>query len=308
MNFREINIVARFLPEPPPAANLGAPGLRGSGRLPCPFDQEEMVRFVRSYNEPNFAWLAASSLASTDAMLPIFPHGSDRWFYRCWLLLKDTSGQKYNEDFDPIREAFVWNQMPEHRPTRELIEALLLCPGSTTARVASVLNIEPDVVEAYECLFFNVIDRRADSLFLRNVVYPDTKMEEMVQGYFEKANLGWVLRRLGYNYTMEDVLHFAGVRQTGYREGVTEAQAYAEFQQTTMANGCILASSGFLNFHTPVAGLAAAKTLATSANMGGKEQDGSAGDLVEFHTLARNVIDRQYQQVQARIAEQRLSQ
>lgn len=308
MNFREINIVARFLPPQEPPANLGAPGLRGTKRLPCPFDQDEVVRFIRSYNETDFAWKAASELAKMDCVLPIFPHGSDRWFYRCWLLLKDTAGQKHNEDFDPIREAFVWNQMPEHRPTRELIEALLLCPGSSTHRVARVLNIEENVVEAYECLFFNVIDRRADSLFLRNVVYPDTKMEEMVQGYFEKANLGQVLLRLGYNYTMEDVLHFAGVRQPAYREGVTEAQAFAEFQKTTMANGCIMASTGFLNFHHPVAGLAAAKSLATSANMGGKEQDSAEGGLAEFHTLARNVIDRQYKQVQARIAEERAAQ
>ena len=243
MNFREINIVAKYLPPQPPPANAGPPGLRGPEYLPCPFEQEEIIRFVRNYSEPNFAWKAAELLAKTDCMLPIFPHGSDRWFYRCWLLLKDTSGQKHNEDFDPIREAFVFNQLPEHRPTKELLNALLLCPGSSTRRVAEVLNIEEDVVEAYECLFFNVIDRRADSLFLRNHVYPDTKMEEMVKGYFEKANLGQVLLRLGYNYTMEDVLHFAGVRQTSYREGVTEAQAFAEFQKQTMANGCIMNSA-----------------------------------------------------------------
>ena len=253
----------------------------------------EMTRFVRCYNEFDFAWRAASQLSKHDCVLPIFPHGSDKWFYRAWLLLKDTKANTGNTIYDPIREAWLCENHPDQRSTRELLRALLITTGATVSRVAEVLHLDPALVEAYECLFFNVIARKEDHLFIRNFVYPDTKMEEMVPNYFEKANLGKVLLRMGYNYSTEDVLHFAGMRLQSYREGITEAQAFADYQHKTMANGLILASLGFLNYSMPFSGLIAAKNLASAARIGGGDTGGeNDGGLGDFVGSARAVLEK----------------
>jgi hypothetical protein len=222
--------------------------------------------------------------------MPIFPHGSDRWFYRCWLLLKDPKGLKYNTDYDPIREAYIYDQVPEHRATREALRAMLLSKGATIDRVAKAISVDSEIIEAYECLFFNVLDRKADALYLRNLVYPDTLMEEMVKGYFEKANMGQILLRMGYNHSFEDVLHFAGFRQEAYQEGMTESLSSEQFQKKIMANGCLLSATGFLNYEYQVPGINTAKTLVTAAKIGGDAGTGGDEGLGDFAAAARNIL------------------
>jgi len=293
VNFNEIKIVSKCLPDLGRTALLPTAPVRGEEFMECPFDEMEMVRFIRCYNDFNFGWKAANALAKLDCALPIFPCGSDKWFYRAWLLMKDTKGNEGNEVYDPIREAWIFEYRPEQRSTRELLRALLITTGATTGRVADVLGIDHQVVEAYECLFFNVIARKEDSLFLRNVVYPDTKMEEMLPSYLEKANLGRILLRIGYNYSTDDILYFAGMRLLSYKEGVTQQQAFEDYQHRTMANGLILAGAGFLNYATPVAGLTAAKSLAAAARIGGGETGGGNDDgLGDFVGSARAILEK----------------
>ena len=303
MNFAELKIVSKCLPDIGKSAILPTAPVRGEEGAECPFDEASVARFIRCYNDFGFGWKAATQLAKYDCVLPIFPRGSDKWFYRAWLLMKDPKANEDVEAYDPIREAWIIDHRPEQRPTKELLRALLITTGATTERVADILHIAHDVVEAYECLFFNVIARKDDATYIRNYVYPDTKMEEMLPGYFEKANLGRILLRIGYNYTTDDILHFAGMRLLSYKEGITQAQALEDYQHKTMANGLILANTGFLNYASPIAGLVAAKNLATSINIGGKDGGAGADDgLGDFVGSARVVLDKNKKIIEGSIA------
>ena len=55
----------------------------------------------------------------------------------------------------------------------EAIKALLLSDDVDYKFIASGTAINIDTIKAYERLFFNVVDRKNEHMFIKNVVYPD---------------------------------------------------------------------------------------------------------------------------------------
>jgi len=93
-----------------------------------------------------------------------------------------------------------------------VLEAALITQELTPAGLALKVRMEPEVVEAYEALFFNVYDRREDHMYMRNLVYPGTRLEEYFEEQMSKGNYGQHLMRIGYNRGLDTVLFFSGFR------------------------------------------------------------------------------------------------
>lgn len=252
--------------------------------LRTPLARKRDVPFLHCYRMLDFGWMSASRLAMANHPFPVVPRSKDRWVFMAWLVLRHGGTYGENPAFAPVIEAWRIRHEADMRPTRDVIEAALISAGVTVAGVAARLGIDPDIVAAYESLFYNVLDRKEDHLFLRNVVYPNTRFEEMAKGYFDKADMGKLLLRLGYNKGLDEVLHFAGFRN-GYGQGITSEQAASLFQQEVMVGGYLLLASGMSNFDRAHGTVSAARQVLQASKIGGEstsstDQSSLLGDLL----------------------------
>ncbi len=240
------------------------------------FQTADIQKFVACYKDLSFGWNAANRLAKAEAPFPVFPEGNMRWVWLAWRMLT-TKDRSYNPNYEPIREAAVIEHTHEGREAREVLQALLVSHKVSIADVAKAVGMDAQVIEAYEALFFNVVDRWEDHMMIRNHVYPHSRLEEMIDGYFEKTNLGLVLKRIGYNRGMDSVLYYAGFRSS-YNQSMTNAQAVEIFQTEMTNQGTQLVRDGFLNFRKSFAPIAATRGLIQARMVGGQEMEGAGNE------------------------------
>jgi hypothetical protein len=74
------------------------------------------------------------------------------------------------------RDAVAWAVAlasdPDSGAHAELVNACLLCGSPTIADVANLLHLQTDHVEAYHDLFFNVMSRRSERVYINLIAYP----------------------------------------------------------------------------------------------------------------------------------------
>lgn len=162
-----------------------------------------------------------------------------------------------------------------HHPSAHFIENAIQAMLLTFApidEIAAKLGVSSDVLRTYERLFFNVFDRREESLFIANVVYPEHRLVETMEGYTREADFASILKRSAYNNGIDDVAYFIGLNV----ESVTAAhQSNARemanrLESSIMANGYYLARNGFINQRS-CTGVASAKSLIVAAKQGGED-------------------------------------
>ena len=93
---------------------------------------------------------------------------------------------------------------------------------------------------------FNVLDRKNDCTYLRNIAYPHGRLEEQLENYLLETPLDVLLLRIGYNGQLKDVLYAAGLRDNPTAD-MTGAEAAALLHEAFLSTGCVLATNGFLN-------------------------------------------------------------
>ncbi len=271
MTCYEINLLSGCLPETGPSVDATG---TGGGLFP----------FLQSYADLSFGWKAVYGLAASSSVFPVALSGRDQWITRSWLhfsriAVAGAAGDRRFKDRDPVVEAAVaLKHGADHSSSRTVVEAALLAPGATCAEVAARTSIPLPVVEAYEVLFHNVVDRKEDFLYLRNLVYPETRLVEMVENYFSEGDLGLVLSRISYNSGMDDMMHFAGFREA-FVSGLDSNKAANLFQEQVMIQGYVLARNGFLNFRRGGTAVDSARQIIQAAKIGGDLDDGGGGDF-----------------------------
>ena len=266
---------------------------------------DDTAHFMRAYNNPAFGWHAASVLhRSGTPDFPVFPERKLRWVHLAWLQLCRPDLYRYDQRFEPVRQALQIHTQRENEDTRGFLEAALMTSQGTAEELGQRIGWPALAIEAYDALFWNVRDRQADKLFLRNVVYPNTRLEELIEDYLPKGNLNKVLLRMGYNKDLDTVMHFAGFGGNDFIGGMSCTQATDMFQREVMVQGYLLASNGFLNYEKQHVSMTAARSLLQAAKIGGAdtggetsagifaevmatqlEQDGSSDDDIASYTL-----------------------
>ena len=145
-----------------------------------------------------------------------------------------------------------------------------LVENATIGAVSKLLKLDREVIAAYERLFFNVMSRRDDVLYIKNIVYPDGRMVELFDDYLRNEPLGRILTRAGWNNGTEDVLFLAGLRRPELLHKMANSQDMAKrLEGIYMANGMITARNGWLNQGSHANGLRDAKNLISAAKAGG---------------------------------------
>lgn len=229
-------------------------------------DDPVVLRFATNYSKPDVGWDMAESYARERRSLPITLLGDDQWIYKAVMYLRFGCPDKH--------VATAWylgtTKEPHAKRAAEVIQALLLVENSTIGDVAKLLRLDREIIAAYERLFFNVLSRRDDVLYIKNIVYPDGRMVELFDDYLRDEPLGKILTRAGWNNGVEDVMFLAGLRRPELLHKMANSQDMAKrLEGIYMANGMITARNGWLNQGSHANGLRDAKNLISAAKAGG---------------------------------------
>jgi hypothetical protein len=274
VTYNEINSMAKRLPLAAlPEANRRQCFIASDELPPSGFDDFTISCFLHGYNDLSFGWRAALALADGEEDFPIYPAGRTHWVWMAWRLLQNRRDNAHKQVFRPVMDAFTIHTSAAGRSTREVLGSLLLASDSTIAEVAKLTGLKPDVVDAYDALFYNVTDRRDDFMYLRNIAYPNTRMEEMLPGYLEKGNLAQIMLRQGYNSTVKESAYLAGFR-TECGGDLTYAQAAEAYQTELMRIGLLLVKNGFLHHFKQHPAIGASRALVVAGKIGGQETTG----------------------------------
>ena len=122
-------------------------------------------RFLAKYIQTNFGWYIARQYANRQLPFPAFLSGRDSWVHKAYMLCLDPWAN-YDEH---VVVAYHLAQFVNGTPNlRQHLKALLLSfsPGCTAEshlqEVSRNTGVPVATLDAFEILFFNVIDRRAD--------------------------------------------------------------------------------------------------------------------------------------------------
>lgn len=273
MEYREIVSLNRVLPRGKPAAN--------KDNILCPeapediLTTEEKRRFHLAYNTPHFGWQAAYLLKiSGRKSFPAYPSRRLIWVHRALLAMWNPGRFREAPEMDAVKEALTLFSSQSLTTSRRIIEAAMITHEQTPFDLGLKMGISPLALEAYDALFFNVQDRRKDFMFLREIVYPLTRLEEYLEEYASQGTLGTQLLRIGYNNSaVDNVLYFAGFR-TDIMKEFNEQQAQTVFKRAVMLQGMLLAENGFLNYTKQHPSVTGARAMVQSSLIGGSSQIG----------------------------------
>jgi len=229
-------------------------------------------RFISTYRDMDFGWryvraLVEHKLPLTGAIL----HNDDEVLLRAYMFCRDP--RRFKAPDIELALALAMNEMST---SRAAVEGLLLAADATLPAVANASGLPVEAVKAFERLFFNVLDRRDDTMYLQSIVYPHGRLVELVEGYMERTGLRDFIRRAGYNNGPDDVMYLMGA-STSALDAISQASAPKQLESLMMAYGFMLARNGGMH-QSRSAGLNNAKALLTAGKLGGETLDDSPMD------------------------------
>jgi hypothetical protein len=266
MNYRTISTLLEYLPEDEEFATSNFFGGSTSSLTHGVLDQAS-ARFIVAYKDLSLGWKSAQLLANSDISFPCFLQGDDLWVFKAYLYCIDSK-KFFNRSVAEAR-GLASNHMSRDN---EAIKALLISDDIDYKYISRRTSLSEDTVKAYERLFFNIVDRKQDHMFIKNVVYPDGRMVEMFDDYLKNEDLGKILLRTGYNNGAEHVLHFAGFKSGLVHSLANRNDMPAQLEALFMANGYLLARNGWLNQRANAVGLHNARNILQAAKQGGVEE------------------------------------
>lgn len=267
MNAATINRLAWYRPQAQRAVsrndlNLNLPEIPGI---------EDTLHYLDSYKNLRFGWDLVSDLVRTGQPMPSVIEGDDLWLWRAYMHLKGH----YDSAVDgALRITFSRSSWLRQQLQNCFVNKLV-----THADVAKTFNLPLGVVQAYEKLFYNLVDRREDTKFLAETVYPDTRMVELFEHYLQDETFGNLLMRTSYNNGMRELLYFVGMSEGSPYDMLRGHESATRLEALIMAQGYLLTKSGFGNQRSHAALLGRSQQLLTAAKQGGVDTQ----DQSPFH-------------------------
>lgn len=235
---------------------------------PSPASDPAVIAFTENYKRPDIGWRLAKLYCEKGRSFPVTMRGEDQWVFRAYAYLRTGRA-------DPdLTRALALGTRREWSQETDVLKALLLVDGITVDDVARHTGFPRDTVAAFERLFFNVLSRREDIMYIRNLVNPDGRLVEMFDDYLRHEPLGRMLIKAGYRNGVEDVLFMSGTGRSGLLAASANSKDVArKLEAWLMANGYIAARNGFMNQSVNSRGIQDAKVLIAAALQGGQQDD-----------------------------------
>jgi hypothetical protein len=158
---------------------------------------------------------------------------------------------------DGMAMAYGLRALSQYGTTRSVLQGLLCAKDISIQGIASVLEMDPDVVKLFEGLFFNV--RNREGTYALNQIFPETRLGAVVEAEKEYNEVDLTLMRVGRDYGWKEVARMAGLRTMEDADEPSETML-ADMEKTIAANARMLARAGHLN-RKDSAGIRHGKTL-----------------------------------------------
>jgi hypothetical protein len=226
---------------------------------------------LQIHTNPAVGWYFARSFARAHMKFPETMIGRDQWVFRAYMICKDPVAY---HDHD-VHEAYQLSQQPI---TSAKLKAMLITGlgkpvDNHLDSVAEKAGISRHTVEAFEVLFFNVLNRHEDGLYLSEIVYPEGRQVEFAEDYFESAPISDLLLRAGYNHRdVELVVYLSGLDDASFVTALGKLKdREAKLERQIMGNALVIAQPGLLNQRS--VGLERAAKLLTTSRSARKQPE-----------------------------------
>ncbi len=232
MNTTAVHENFSLLPADSVAYRWHPPGLGSKTRnVPMPAH----LRWGEAMNNCEWGWrVAMTHHASGEPLPPSLRDPSIRRAYRYLQGARD----------DQMAQAHALKASPNCMTTRRVLQGLLCARDISLEGVASVLELDVDVVRLFEALFFAVRER-GDG-FRASVMFPETRIGAVVEAEMDYHETELTLMRAGRDYGYKEVARLAGLR-TMEDENESSETMLADMEKTMAANARMLARAGHLN-------------------------------------------------------------
>ena len=248
---------------------------------------------------PDLGWRFARRQAGSPASPKFLAAPAFKWVRAATALLRDGQPGKDKTGLC-VADACALRERPDLRP---VLHAALIAHDATSGTVAAGLGLDPEVVECYSDLFFNVMDRRDEKSYVRALVHPRTRLAE-IEDEGDHAAVDLALMRVAFHTDLATLLAAAG-----YGGGPAAADDPRELSRRlmvdVMANARPLVAAGWLNRNKPPQALAEAmKLVREAASELLAEPETKSGESMGAAILAHLKEDRRQvlEEVERRIA------
>lgn len=258
-----------------------------------PFHTRMRDRFLAKYIKPHFGYYIASQFANRGLPFPVPLLGRDLWVYRAYLMKIDP-WKFYDHHILEAYHMARWGQ--EESALSDILKACLLSfstedggkhgtPQEHLRTVSLKTGVPYLTLEAFEILFFNVIDRRADYMYLQQEVYPHTRLVEFDEDYLKHSRYTDMIKRVGYNHKdMDLTAYMAGLSDHTFLKGLAASDdREANLTRFLMGNGLAMAHVNLLNQRA--VGMSRVSNLLAASRQGGREvEEPTMGGIVPLYT------------------------
>lgn len=223
----------------------------------------DIIHYANCHKNLKFGWDFAKTLAQEDVPFPALLHGDDLVIWRAYRFIKGGGSDAV------IEGAVAIEHLPEWKTLRGQIRSLLVAREVDCAFVATKFGMRLDVVKAYEKLFFNVLDRKEDHIWLANIIFPEGRISEAFEDYLQKSSIDDLMLRAGYSKGVQHVLYATGLGQHPYA-GLDAATGAADLDAMFMADGCLYAGFGWMHQSKNAMPIMNARLSMQAGKMGGE--------------------------------------
>ena len=227
------------------------------GNTPRPTTASTALYLSHRHN-PAFGWFYASELVRRGLEYSRSIEGDDHWLWEAYL---HCLGSNHIQEVSFAQDICERNG---GEMEQAVLKGLLLGRDATVESVAEMMRYPVRVVGAYERLFFNVLDRKDDEIYIANIVYPHGRIVEFFDEHPRNTVLTDLIVRAGFNNGPEDVLYLAGLR-SDMLANLQKGDVSAKLEGLTIANGYVLARNGWQNQKRDSTGLSRAQALLASS-------------------------------------------
>lgn len=244
------------------------------------------AQFLNRYCNVAFGWYISNQFANAGLGFPIPMMGRDSWVFKAFLMQLDPYTYYDKHIATAYHIAFTPTGAPDlGAKLRAMILSVRdLDPVVHINKVAQVSGLPYKTVEAFESLFYNVLDRRLDGAYISSEVYPDTRLIELAESYMADTAIGDLLKRAGYNQRDLDMTtYLVGIGDKEYMAKIAaSANSETELNNHIMGNGLVLAKANLLNTRSVGLGRASALMVASRQSGSVSDEPALAGIAYQF--------------------------
>jgi len=242
------------------------PEFFAGGRVPEMFSGEtdrRLAKFLFGYKDVGFGWKLAQVFAKHGLPMPPVSEAPDEPLLQAYVYCRNS--KHACPDF--LQALSLTSRM--RASASKTIRALLITKDVNIVDLGNSLRISPGALHIYQTLFFNVADRRSDVMYIRDIVYPDTRVSEMLRDQFHSDEVGDILLRAGYDNGQADVMHMAGIADSSELMMVAAAESSKSFETLMMAQAAMFARNGWLPLSKQAPAINNARQLLAAGKIGG---------------------------------------